>query len=329
MNDLTGSKVAIIIVSWNTKEYLEKCLSSIFEQTFNNFEVIFVDNGSTDGSVELVRIAFPTVRLVSLDKNYGFSKANNIGIRLAFEGKARHIVLLNVDTTIKETFLKELVTAAESDDSIGCCQSKMLSMDDPRIIDGVGITVRKNCGMIPIGHGELDVGNYNQPKEIFGASAGASLYKSEMLIQVGLFEEECFAYHEDVDLALRARIAGWKCLYVPQAVVYHKHSGTLGKYSPIKKYYLIRNRYYYVIKNLPAPMVFKFFIIKTKNIIDLIVMIPIRLVLFDMKRFHTDIIKLKAHCHAIKNIPKMFRKRNEIRSKRMISDRELVRWFVA
>jgi GT2 family glycosyltransferase len=329
MNDLKKSKVAIIMVSWNAKEYLEKCLSSIFEQTYSNFEVIFIDNGSTDGSVELIRKNFPTVRLISLDENYGFAKANNIGIRLAFEDKARHVVLLNVDTIIKANFLEELVAAAESDDHIGCCQSKMFSMDDPRIIDGVGISVRKNCGMISIGHGELDIGNYNQPKEIFGANAGASLYKSEMLKQVGLFEEECFAYHEDVDLALRVRIAGWKCVFVPQAVVYHKHSVTIGKYSPIKKYFLTRNRYYYVIKNLPAPMVFKFFVRKTINIIELIVKIPIRLVLLDIKKFHTDIIKLKAHYHAIKNIPIMFRKRNEIRSKRMISDQELVRWFAA
>jgi GT2 family glycosyltransferase len=111
MNNSKESQVAIIIVSWNTKSYLEKCLSSIFKQSYNNFNVIFVDNGSSDGSVEFVRSAFPGVYVIPLDKNYGFSKANNIGIDEAFKDKPRYIVLLNVDTVIEENFLKELVIA--------------------------------------------------------------------------------------------------------------------------------------------------------------------------------------------------------------------------
>lgn len=329
MNDLKKSKVAIIIVSWNAKEYLGKCLSSILEQTYRNFEIIFVDNGSADGSVEFVHSTFPTVKMVPLDKNYGFAKANNMGIEMAFESGARHIVLLNVDTIIENDFLKELVTAAESDDNIGCCQPKMLSMDDHRIIDAVGITIKKNCWAHQIGYGEMDIDKYNQPNEIFGANAGAALYKSEMLGEIGLFDEEYFAYFEDVDLALRARLYGWKCLFTPKAIIYHKHSVTYGKHSPVKRYLLTRNRYYYVIKNLPSNMVFRFMLKQAKDITELILKITAHLVFLKIKRLNSDTKILKAHFHAIINIPKMFRKRNKIRSKGIISDRELVRWFIA
>jgi len=328
MKNLIESRVAIIIVSWNVKEYLGKCLSSVFQQTYSHFSVTFVDNGSTDGSIELVQMAFPAVKIISLVNNNGFAKANNIGIRLALEKKALYIVLLNVDTIIHKDFLRELVIAAESDETIGSCQPKMLSMDNPKIIDAIGITIRKNGKPMPSAHGKQDNDMYNQSKEIFGATAGAVLYKSEMLEQIGLFEEECFAYCEDVDLALRARLAGWKCIYVPQAIAYHKHWVTFGKHSLSKKYFSIRNRYYYVIKNLPLCMVLEFLIRKSINIWGLILRLPIQLVSLNMEGFHADTTILKAHYHGIKNIPKMFRKRNEIRSRRVISDQELVQWFV-
>jgi GT2 family glycosyltransferase len=328
MSNQKEPKVAIIIVNWNAIEYLKKCLSSIFRLTYSNFEVILIDNGSADGSTEFVRSNFPYVRLVSMDKNYGFAKATNIGIEMALKDKTPYIALLNVDTIVEENFLKELVIVAESDSAVGCCQPKMFSMSGPGIIDAVGITLRKNCKAKQIGYDEQDIGKYDQLKEVFGVNAGAALYKSEMLEQIGLFEEECFAYYEDVDLALRVRLAGWKCMYVPQAVVYHKQSITYGKKSPIIKYLITRNRYYYVIKNLPSHMVFSFLINKAINIIKLILKLPFRLVFFNMNGFHADATKLKAHYDAIKNIPKMFRKRNEIRSKRMISDRELVQWFI-
>lgn len=328
MNKKNELKVAIIIVSWNAIEYLKKCLSSVFVQTYSNFEVIFVDNGSVDGSTDFVQANFPAARLVPMDKNYGFAKANNIGMEMALKEKTPYILLLNVDTIVEENFLKELVIAAESDSAIGCCQPKMLSMDDPKIIDAVGITLKKNCTAIQLGYGEKDTGEYNQLKEVFGVNAGAAFYKSEMLEQIGLFEEECFSYYEDVDLALRARLKDWKCMYVPQAVVYHKHSITYGKRSPLKEYFQTKNQYYYVIKDLPISMVLKFFMRKVKKIAVLLLRMPKRLILRKRKGLQIYIIILKGHYHAIKNIPKMFKKRKEIQSKRIISNRELIRWFV-
>lgn len=328
MNNREEMKVAIIIVSWNAKEYLEKCLSSIFKQTYSNFDVIFVDNGSTDGSVEYVRTTFPVVKLLPMDQNYGFAKANNIGIETALNEKAVHLVLLNSDTIVDDNFLKELVVAAESDNTIGCCQPKMLSIDNPRIIDAIGISLTKKGIAFQIGYDEKDLGQYDESIEVFGANAGAVLYKSEMLIQIGLFEEECFIYYEDVDLALRARLAGWKCLYVPKAVVYHKHSITFGKHSPFKNYLLTRNQYYYVIKDLPLKMVFRFLIQKKIKILGLMLGMALQLTFFNLKGFQSKASIFKGHIHGIKNLPKMLHKRMEIQSKRVISDEELLRWFI-
>ncbi len=244
------SEVAIIIVNWNGKSYLKSCLTSVFSQTYANYAVVLVDNGSSDGSVEFVRENYSGVKSIILDKNYGFAKGNNIGIAEALKDKdVRHVVLLNNDTKVEPQWLEELVKVAESDEQVGFCQPKMLSLANPKMIDAFGISITKNGRAIQDGYGIEDTGQYNQVKEVFGACAGAALYKREMLSQIGLFDEDFFAYYEDVDLVLRARLAGWKCMYVPKAVVYHRHSATVGNDSPFKIYFLERNEYYYIIKN--------------------------------------------------------------------------------
>ena len=328
MTNGNESRVAVVVVSWNAKGYLDKCLTSLLKQSYENYEVIFVDNGSKDGSAEFIRRNFPTIRLISLDTNTGFAKGNNIGIAEAFKDKdTEHIVLLNSDTIIERDFLKELVALAESEMTIGCCQPKMLSIDDHKIIDAVGITIARDGGAVQLGYGKLDTGEDNEVKEVFGANAGAALYKSEMLKQIGLLDEDCFIYYEDVDLALRARLAGWKCFYAPKAVVYHKHSIAFGKQSPFKEYLLTRNHYYYVIKGLPARMVLFFLMRRARNIAGLLVRMAMRLLLADMEGFRSNGRRLKAHYDAVKNIPRMFRKRKAIKSLRSISYEALTKWF--
>jgi GT2 family glycosyltransferase len=323
-----ASNATIVIVSWNAKEYLDKCLTSVANQSHPDYNVIFLDNGSGDGTVDFIRKRFPGVQLMSLDRNYGFAKANNIGIEEALKNpQTKHIVLLNSDTIVERDFLKELIATAESNPKIGCCQPRMLSVDDPKIFDAVGITLSKSGEAIQLGYDEPDSGQYNIPKEVFGANAGAALYGSEMLRQVGLLEEACFIYYEDVDLAIRARLAGWKCMYVPKAVVYHKHSIAFGKHSPIKEYLLTRNRYYYIIKNLPISFVLLFLLRQMKSATGLIIRIAFRALIFDRKGVEINALLLKAHFHALKRIPEMIKKRFEIRSNRVISNQELINWF--
>jgi len=321
-------KVSIIIINWNGKKYLKDCLSFVFRQGYENFDVILVDNGSTDKSPEFVKDNFPEVKVIALDKNYGFAKGNNIGIEEALRNKdVKYIVLLNNDTKVDKNWLQELVKVAESDEKIGSCQSKILVLDNPRVIDAVGIGIKRNGLAYQIGWQEEDNGQYENISEVFGACACAALYRTEMLTQIGLFDEDFFAYYEDVDLVLRARLAGWRCMYVRKAVVYHKHSATYGKDSPFKMYFLGRNKYCYIIKNLPTDIVFKSLIWQAGIIIYMVLRIIKSVILRDTKGIRLRSSYLKGNFDAIKNIPKMFKKRKRIRSTRLISDKEFRRWF--
>lgn len=327
--DLTkGPKVSVIIPNWNGKKFLKTCLDSLETQTFRDFKAILVDNGSSDGSVEFLRENYPEVEIIALDKNYGFAKGNNIGIEETLKDKdVKYIALLNNDTKVEPDWLKELVKVAELDGQIGSCQPKVLSLDDPKIIDAIGIRITKNGKAIQIGYETEDRGQHNQVKEVFGACAGSALYKREMFDQIGLFDEDFFAYFEDVDLVLRARLAGWKCMYVPKAIVYHVHSATYGKDSPFKGYFLTRNQYYYIIKNLPINIVLRFFLIMQARNIRTILGIIKGVILKDVKGIRLRGSYLKGNFDAIKNIPKMFKKRKKILSARLISDEELEKWF--
>lgn len=242
--------VSVIVLNWNGQRYLERCLGSLSTQTFPEYEIILVDNGSTDGSVDFVRQRFPDVRIVRNASNIGFSAGNNAGIR-ASEG--RYVATLNNDTDVDSRWLEELVCAMESDPAVGMCASKMLRWHQPGVIDSAGVNVDvlgfawDRCG------GERDDGSNSRPVEVFGVCAGAALFRREMLDQVGLFDPDFFIYLEDVDLAWRARSQGWKCLYVPTAVVYHIHAGTVGEETSFKSRLLGRNKVWLLCKNYPFP----------------------------------------------------------------------------
>jgi len=222
------SKVSIIIVNWNGKKYLSDCLTSVLNQTYPNYEIILVDNGSNDGSIEFVREKYPEVKITKLDKNYGFAKGNNIGMKEALKDKdVKYIALLNNDTKVDKNWLSELVKVVASDEKIGICTSKILRMDK-LTIDSTGHVLR--LGMLADrGRNKIDRGQYDDKLDIFGACAAACLYKREMLEEIGLFDESFFAYYEDAELSWRAYKNGWKARYVPTSVVYHKGGGTSKK----------------------------------------------------------------------------------------------------
>ncbi len=244
-------KVSIIIVNWNGIRYLKECFDSVFSQTYPNYEVVFVDNGSIDGSVEFVRENFPTVKIIENGTNLGFAKGTNIGISMA---QGDYIATLNNDTKVEPMWLNELVKVAETKEDIGACASKMLFFYEREIIDNTGILISFDGSGINRGFKEMDKGQYDKNSEVFGACAGAALYKKKMLDEIGLFDEDFFAYYEDLDLAWRAQLAGWRCVYVHSAMVYHIHSATGISYSLFKLFYLQRNRFFIIIKNLPIKM---------------------------------------------------------------------------
>lgn len=243
---------SVIILNWNGRRFLESCLSSVLRQTYRDYEVVLLDNGSNDGSVEFVRERFPEVRVIRSDRNLGFAEGNNRAIKATAGG---YIATLNNDTEVEPGWLQALVEAIESTDRVGMCASKVLYADRPDLIDSAGIYPGWSGTMWNRWHGERDECNISTPIEVFGPCAAAALYRREMLEEIGPFDEAFFAYLEDADLAWRARLAGWKCLYVPAARVYHVHSATGGINPKVKRYLLARNKIWMIAKNYPAPQI--------------------------------------------------------------------------
>ena len=261
--------------------------------------------------------------VIENEKNYGFAGGNNIGIKYAFAvTDARYVLLLNNDTTIVPAGISALVSCAEEDTQAGAFQAKMLSMDSPDIIDALGISMIDLQGPCPVGNGHPDTGQFSSCREIFGVCAGAALYRRTMLEQIGLFDEDFFAYYEDVDLALRTCLRGWKALCVPKAIVYHGHSATLGKDSPFKTYLLERNRYYYIIKNVPRDILWLF--IKgrpdafLRNLIQLL----------KAGSFQQVSAYVRGNLRGLAGLPSMFMKRWKLRSCGQMHDSELRKWLL-
>ena len=245
-------RVSIIIVNWNGLEHLAVCLDSLSAQSFRDFEVIIVDNGSTDGSVVFLRERYPWVKLVELKENTGFATGNNIGLTHA---SGEYIVALNNDTRADENWLATIVAVADSDPRVGMVGSRILSFDDPDRIDSLGHGVCRD-GM---SRGRFRLQRYSAMRmgdveEILFPSACVALYRRDMLDETGFFDDDFFAYAEDTDLGLRCRLAGWRALLATQAVVYHKYSKTGGVFSPFKLYLVERNHYWVALKCFPLPM---------------------------------------------------------------------------
>lgn len=241
--------VSLIIVNRNGEDLLDDCLSSLKRQTYRDFELIFVDNGSTDGSLAKVADLMPDATCVALTENTGFAIGNNRGMQRA---QGKYIVLVNNDTELDENFLAELVAPAERDDGVGMVAPKILDFYQRDRIDSVGGLILCRDGLAQgRGRCERDEGQYDELDEVLVPSGCAALYRREMLDEVGLFDETLFMYCEDTDLGLRARWAGWKAVAAPRAVIYHKYSALAGAYSPLKMYYVERNHFLVALKNLP------------------------------------------------------------------------------
>ena len=232
---------------------MRPCLDSLRKQVFRDFETIVMDNGSTDSSVELIEREFPEVRIIALGENRGFSAAVNAGIKAS---RAGLLTLLNNDTEQAPGWLEALVQAADSYPEAGFFASKLVDFHNRRVLDGAGDALRRSGLPYRIGKGERDRGQYEDPAFVFGACAAAALYRRSMLDDIGLFDEDFFAYCEDGDLSFRAQLAGYRCLYVPDAVVYHMgNASTGGRRSEMATRLGTRNSLGLLVKSLPAPLI--------------------------------------------------------------------------
>jgi GT2 family glycosyltransferase len=236
--------VSIVIVNFNGIRFLKDCIQSLITQTYKNLEIIIVDNSSSDNSVEYLRSSYPGIVIIENYANLGFAGGVNTGIR---NSQGSFIVTLNNDTLADCHFIERLFVEIIGDDHIGMCAAKMLFPDGR--INSTGICVSRSGAAWDRGMFEVDNGQYDSREEIFGPCAGAAIYRRNMLNEIGLFDEDFFLYMEDVDLAFRARLSGWKCIFVPEAVVYHHHGGTAGYRSDLTVYYGNRNILWWPIKN--------------------------------------------------------------------------------
>jgi hypothetical protein len=304
--------ISIIIVNYNGRHFLDACLSSLISQTFQDFEIILVDNASIDGSFEYIQSRYPSVTVIENKENRGFAGGANDGIQVA---RGEYILTLNNDTIADPEFLEHLKDAMEIDDNVGMCAAKMLYPDGR--INSTAICISRSGAAWDRGRFEQDAGQYDIPEEVFGPCAGAALYRKKMLDEIGLFDEDFFLFMEDVDLACRARLAGWKCMYVPLARVVHIHGGTAGYNSNLSIYYGNRNNFWYVIKDFPVKTLFRFspWIIGRNCAI-----VPY----YILKRKGLTIIKSKID--SVMGAWKMVKKRKT--NQMEISETELRRWII-
>jgi GT2 family glycosyltransferase len=246
------SEVTVVIPNWNGRHFLEPCLEALREQRFRDFETLVVDNGSTDGSQQLLREQFPETRLLELGENRGFAAAMNAGVGAA---ETPLVAFLNNDTEADPGWLGELVACLERHPDAAAAASKLL-IRSSGLVDGAGDCFGTDLFPHPRGHGLPDEG-LAEEVEVFGASGGASLWRAEALAQAGGFDEAFFAYFEDADLSFRARHAGWTFWFAPGSVVLHHRGGTSGGFSDFAFVHPVRNRWFLAVKNVPLRVVLR------------------------------------------------------------------------
>lgn len=248
--------VSIVIVNYNRKKDLEACLNSVRKTNYPHYELIIVDNGSTDGSVEVVKRNFKWVNLIENKENVGPVKARNMGIR---RSSGRLIAFLDSDTEVSKNWLSELVKIIESDKKIGACTSKVKLFSNKNLINSAGMGCDKygfafSRGLVCRGVFEKDKGQYDKCEEVFSIYTAAMLARKDVLKKVKLFNQDLEMYYEDIELSWKIRLAGYKIMYVPTSVVFHKMSLIKTPFTIKTKHYTERNRLMTMLQNYSFSM---------------------------------------------------------------------------
>ena len=308
--------VSVIIVNRNTGSYLKRCVLSLNEQIAPPFEVIVVDNASTDGSAGGLEECGPNLKVIKLDRNIGFAAANNHAARLVSK-ECNWLALLNPDAFAAQDWLERLIAAANAYPEYAFFGSRLIQYDHSDILDGEGDMMhisgwawRKNRGMTA-------TRNAMKPTEIFSPCAAAALYRRDVWEAAGGFDENYFCYFEDVDLGFRLRLAGHRCLIIPNAAAYHVGSvATGGRHSDFAIYHGHRNLVWTYIKNMPGTLL--------GPLLPLHVLLNFATVVWFILRGKGRVI-LRAKYDALCGIPSMWKKRRDIQKKRQVSAGEIWR----
>lgn len=322
--------VSVIILNWNGGTYVEESISSILNQDYPEYELIVVDNGSTDSSLQNIKDRFKgRLCLIENNSNVGFAAGNNIGIKRA---RGEYIALLNNDAVADSLWLKELVSIANVDPAVGMCAAKVLNYFERDIIDTVGHLAYRDGLNRGRGRLEKDKGQYDKIEEVFFPSGSAALYKKSMLDEIGLFDEDFFAYGEDADIGIRGRLGGWKCVYVPSAIAYHRYSASSSAYSPLKAFFVERNRMWVALKNFPLPILALSPLYTFKRYLLQVYAVSFNKgaagkFVSNHSAAYLLYILFKANLSAMSKIFSMFKKRQQIKKITRVSYKEIASWF--
>lgn len=314
---MTDPLFSVVIPNWNGKKFLKTCLDALEAQTYPNIEVIIADNASSDGSQAFIQEHYPQVILIQLAENFGFTGACNAGLRAA---QGEFVSLLNNDTEVDPNWVSTIVDGFSRHPEAGIVASKMLLFDKRDHIHTAGdyFTVDGKAGNR--GVWQRDEGQYDREEFVFSACGGSSAYRKNMLDQIGLLDDDFFFSLEDIDLAWRAQLAGWRCLYTPSAIVYHHLSATGGGVTA--SYHDGRNLIYVLVKNYPSALLRKYGLLVLKT------QAKIALDALRAWRGEAARARLRGMWAGVRGIPKMLQKRRGIQRTRTISmeDLEAMLW---
>lgn len=253
-------KVYVVIPNWNGADYIKSCVDSLLGQSFKH-TVVIVENGSVDESDAILATYGKKITVLKQKVNLGFAGGVNVGLQYALDNGADYVALFNNDAVADKNWLKYLVESA-SEQGVGIVTSKFMRMDK-KALDSTGDFYTTYGLPFPRGRNEQDTGQYDKQLSIFGASGGASLYSAKMLNKIGLFDEDYFAYFEDVDISFRAQLAGWQVRFAPKAIAYHHVGGTSNKISGFATHQSAKNFWFVYIKNMPGRLFYKYLIFAT------------------------------------------------------------------
>jgi GT2 family glycosyltransferase len=305
------AEISVIVVNWNGKHLLDDCLNALRRQTFRDFETIVVDNGSSDGSADYVRENFPEARLIALPDNCGFAEGNIAGYELA---TGQLIVLLNNDTEVHPGWLNEIHKASALFPGIGSFASKMMYFDERQRIENCGFALDSAGETIDLGRDELDNPNWQSYREVFGACGGAAAYRRCMLDDIGFLDRDFFMVYEDVDLSFRAQLRGYKCVFVPGAIVFHRYRSTLGRHPGRQVFYSQRNIEFVYFKNMPMGLILRYGLRR--------LLYELGAAMYFLAKGHAA-SAFHSKFEVIKHFRALWKKRSAIQRARTVSDAEL------
>lgn len=306
--------ISIVIVYWNSAEYLPRCLDCLLEQTFRDFEIVIIDNGSIDRGTDRVEQKYPKLdlRLERLASNLGFATANNLGASIA---RGKWLVLLNVDAFPEVDWLEKLIAASRAYPQAASFSSRQLQASNPQFLDGAGDSYHVSGLAWRIGLGYPADIYGRRTSELFSPCAAAAMYLREAFVDAGGFDEDFFSYYEDVDLGFRLQLKGYRCFYVPNAVVHHIGSATFGVRSDFAFYHSHRNLVWTFFKNMPAALFWRY-------LPDHIVANLIYVIYYTLRG--RGKVLWKAKWDALRDLPKALRKRQKIQNERRVSNAYLL-----